>query len=92
MGEKPAWRRLTLRRSGPATGAPGSLVNTGIIIGSPLGGRVARSVYLHQVQQIFPWELVDRDAELAELAAFCTEPDVDPYVWWQGPRGQASRR
>ena len=46
---------------------------------------VARSVYLQQVQQIFPWQLIGRDAELAELEAFCTEPDGGSYVWWQGP-------
>jgi len=37
------------------------------------------------VQQIFPWELIGRDAELAELEAFCTTPAGRPYVWWQGP-------
>ena len=57
----------------------------GPIFGDPATGRVARSVYLDQVRQIFPWELVGREAELAELAAFCTAPDGGSYVWWQGP-------
>ena len=46
---------------------------------------VARSVYVQQVQQIFPFQLVGRNTELAELEAFCTRPDSGSYVWWQGP-------
>jgi hypothetical protein len=73
----------TVRRSGPATGGPGSIVNTGVMY---LDDRpVARSVYLRQVQEIFPFRLIDRNAELAELAAFCIQPDGSPYAWWQGP-------
>ena len=30
-------------------------------------------------------ELVGREAELRELAAYCTEPGRGPYVWWQAP-------
>ncbi|WP_116071912.1 P-loop domain-containing protein [Asanoa ferruginea] len=44
-----------------------------------------RSSYLEQVRQIAPATLVDRDAELAELAAFCTAPDGGPYAWWRAP-------
>ena len=72
----------TVRRSGSATGGTGSIVNTGVM---HLADRpVARSVYLQQVQQIFPFELVGRDSELEELEAFCTQPDGSSYVWWQG--------
>src|SRR5258708_5808257 len=85
VGDKPRWWRSVVRGSGPATGGDGSIVNTGILIGSLPAVRLAQSVYLHQVQQIFPGQLVGRDAELAELAAFCTKPDAGPYVWWQGP-------
>ena len=46
---------------------------------------VARSVYLRQVEQIFPFELVGREAELAELEAFCAGADSGSYAWWQGP-------
>jgi hypothetical protein len=82
VGDEPRLR-TTVRRSGLATGGPGSIVNTGVMY---LANRpVARSVYLWQVQQIFPFRLVGRDAELAELAAFCTGSDSDPYMWWQGP-------
>ncbi|WP_170292270.1 hypothetical protein [Actinoplanes teichomyceticus] len=46
---------------------------------------VVRSAYLEQVRRIAPPGLKDRDAELAELAAFCTgDPDYR-YVWWRAP-------
>lgn len=47
---------------------------------------VARSTYLEQVRRIAPPDppgLVGREAEIAELAAFCLEPDRGPYAWWQ---------
>ncbi len=45
-----------------------------------------RSSYLQQVRRIAPPDppgLLDREAELAELAAFCLEAGRGPYVWWQ---------
>ena len=49
-------------------------------------GPVVRSAYLEQVRRIAPPQLHDRDSELAELAAFCTEPNQGAYVWWRaGP-------
>ncbi|MFD5633542.1 hypothetical protein ACFWJM_05270 [Streptomyces sp. NPDC127077] len=48
--------------------------------------RPVRSTYLRQVERIAPPQLVDRDAELAELAAFCLEEQRGSYVWWRaGP-------
>jgi hypothetical protein len=48
-----------------------------------------RSAYLQQVRRIAPPNppgLIGREAELAELAGFCVEPDRGRYVWWQaGP-------
>jgi len=45
-----------------------------------------RSVYLAQVRQIAPPELVGREAELAELMRFCLGEQAGAYVWWQaGP-------
>jgi hypothetical protein len=45
-----------------------------------------RSAYLAQVRQIDPPVLVDREAELAELAGFCLDGQASSYVWWQaGP-------
>src|SRR5262249_15972014 len=49
--------------------------------------RAARSAYLEQVKRIAPPELVGREAELAELAAFCLERDRRPYVWWRAEAG-----
>ena len=49
-----------------------------------LSGPVARSAYMEQVRQISPPELRDRDSEMADLAEFCTSPDVGSYMWWQG--------
>jgi hypothetical protein len=46
-------------------------------------GSVVRSAYLEQVRRIAPAVLEDRERELAELAAFCTDPERGPYVWWQ---------
>ena len=49
-------------------------------------GRAAvRSAYRKQVERIVPPELVGREAELRELAAYCTEPGRGPYVWWRAP-------
>jgi hypothetical protein len=47
---------------------------------------VARSAYAEQVRRIAPPDppgLIGREAELAELAQFCTEPNRGPYVWWR---------
>jgi len=46
-------------------------------------GTAARSAYLQQVGRIAPPELIGREAELAELAAFCLKSDEGPYAWWQ---------
>ena len=48
-------------------------------------GSAVRSAYLEQVRRIAPVQLDDRDQELAELAAFCTEPGRGPYMWWRAP-------
>ena len=49
-------------------------------------GRVAvRSAYHKQVERIAPPKLVGREAELQELAAYCTELGRGPYIWWQAP-------
>ena len=44
---------------------------------------MARSAYLEQVEQIFPWRLVGRERELAELAGFCSGAGSEAYAWWQ---------
>lgn len=46
----------------------------------------ACSAYLEQVRRIAPDDLYDRDAELAELAAWCLDDEHDKtYTWWQAP-------
>ena len=85
------------RETQPGTpgGSPGSWVvhaeHGGVAAGS-IGtvnvgpGRAAvRSAYRKQVERIAPPELVGREAELRELAAYCTEPGRGPYVWWRAP-------
>jgi hypothetical protein len=42
-----------------------------------------RSVYLEQVKRIAPPRLLDRNAELSELAAFCGQDGGSGYVWWR---------
>jgi hypothetical protein len=46
---------------------------------------LGRSLYLEQVRQIAPENLQDRESELAELTAFCTQPGLGPYAWWRAP-------
>jgi hypothetical protein len=76
------------------TAEPVQLATNGLP--SMVRGRAAKTIaavdgpaYLQQVRRIAPPNppgLQGRDAELVELAAFCTEPDRGPYVWWQaGP-------
>ncbi|MBE8520689.1 hypothetical protein ILP97_24920 [Amycolatopsis sp. H6(2020)] len=48
-------------------------------------GEVPRSAYIEQVRRIAPAELVGRERELAELAAFCTAGEGGGYRWWRGP-------
>ena len=74
----PGPRGAHAERGGVAAGWIGT-VNMGP------GLAAARSAYRKQVEQIAPPELVGREAELRELAAYCTEPGRDPYVWWQAP-------
>lgn len=47
--------------------------------------RAVRSAYQHQVRTIAPAELLDRQPELEELAAFCTSPGNGGYLWWRAP-------
>ncbi|MFD0153209.1 hypothetical protein ACWGQ4_12720 [Streptomyces sp. NPDC055721] len=42
-----------------------------------------RSAYREQVRRIAPPELVGREAELAELVAFCRADSGPLYVWWR---------
>jgi tetratricopeptide (TPR) repeat protein len=44
---------------------------------------MARSAYQEQVRRLAPRELLDRDDELADLAAFCTADSGPAYAWWR---------
>lgn len=44
---------------------------------------VVRSAYLAQVRQIGPDQLLGREADLAELAEFCTVADGPAYRWYR---------
>ncbi|MCC5582157.1 hypothetical protein IMZ11_41850, partial [Microtetraspora sp. AC03309] len=83
MGESGQWKGAA-RQTGMASAGPGGYANSGIHIGDVHTTPLARSVYRDQVEQIFPWPLIGREAELAELAAFCAGGDDEGYVWWQG--------
>lgn len=53
------------------------------VVPSSMGERV-RNAYQAQVRDIAPDQLLDREAELDELVAFCAADQ--PYAWWQaGP-------
>jgi hypothetical protein len=79
-------RRAEVRETGAATAAVGGYANSGIHIGDATMAPGAPVVnrYVNQVRRIAPAELVDRAAELAELAEFCTAPAAaGQYGWWQ---------
>jgi hypothetical protein len=65
---------------------PGSVAAYSIgVVNVGAAGVAVRSAYRKQVERIAPPELVGREAELHELAAFCTEPGRGAYVWWRAP-------
>jgi hypothetical protein len=56
----------------------------GVLPPAPGSAQLVRSVYLEQVRDIAPDELIGREAELAEWAEFCA--GTEAYSWWQaGP-------
>ena len=57
-----------------------------------LGWAAVRSAYLKQMERIAPPELVGREAELRELAAYCTEPDRARMCGGGHWRGRVDRR
>ncbi|MEV7278558.1 hypothetical protein [Streptomyces sp. NPDC093111] len=76
MGEEPGERPVTVENG------------TGVVVVGD-GNRVVvgaappvRSAYEKQVELLAPAELVDREGELAELAAFC-RADGPGYLWWR---------
>ena len=77
-------------RSGPA--GDSTEIRADLTIRHVLPGMLqptARSAYLEQVRRIAPPDppgLMDREAEMAEMARFCLAPDGPSYAWWRaGP-------
>lgn len=68
--------------------APGAVAISGAGTVRLTGALPARSYYRDQIVQIAAQDLLDRDTELAELAAFCTVPDEDAptYRSWRAPK------
>nr|WP_042191570.1 hypothetical protein [Kibdelosporangium sp. MJ126-NF4]CEL20162.1 hypothetical protein [Kibdelosporangium sp. MJ126-NF4]CTQ97387.1 hypothetical protein [Kibdelosporangium sp. MJ126-NF4] len=77
-------RRIDANRTGAAEATSGGYANSGVHIGSIYSYPTARSRYREQVRQIAPPELVGRDSELAELAAFCA--GTRTYAWWRATK------
>ncbi|MGW7531458.1 ATP-binding protein [Amycolatopsis sp. NPDC054798] len=74
--------RITNQVLGPVTGKVVQIGHADSVtyVGTP----PAQSRYRQWVRQVAPEQLVGREAELAELARFCTAPDGAPaYVWWR---------
>ncbi|MFD9739865.1 hypothetical protein [Umezawaea sp. NPDC059074] len=65
-------------------GATGPVVQTGVHVGDVnlFTGVPVQTRYHKQVERVAPADLEGRDAELAELAAFCTSP-AGGYAWWR---------
>ncbi|RPF39332.1 hypothetical protein [Streptomyces sp. TLI_185] len=80
--------KQSVRRSGPAEASEGGVAVTGVVIGDVFAGarrQVPPSDYVHQIRRIAAPDLLDREAELAELGAFCSAKDGPAYGWWRAP-------
>jgi len=94
FGERQAAFRAKVKAAGTTFQPVGSPDRLEVLLFqalTELGGRGAGAVslagaaYLEQVRQIAPQELLGREGELAELAAFCTAPGGGAYAWWRAP-------
>ncbi|MFG3296837.1 hypothetical protein ACGF3G_49710 [Streptomyces sp. NPDC048179] len=80
--------RHAVSRSGAAEASDGGVAISGVVQGDVITEgrrRVPPSDYVHQIRRIAAPALLDREAELAELAAFCTAEDGPAYGWWRAP-------
>jgi hypothetical protein len=76
---------ITNTKTGQVTSV-GGYANSGVHVGDVnlYTGVPVRTWYRQQVCRIAPPELLDREVELAELAAFCTDPATRGcYSWWR---------
>ncbi|MGW2721613.1 hypothetical protein [Streptomyces sp. NPDC001492] len=80
-----------MSHTGAATASEGGLANTGYLaiesftLVQQAASSPPRSGYRYQVELIAPDVLHGRDAELSELADFCTAPEGPALAWWQAP-------
>jgi uridine phosphorylase len=86
---EPRWHTLA---ADLATPPPHTAPDTDSLDGAPYVGlssfqskdTVARTRYREQVRRIAPYELHDRQDELAALARFCADPGTaGEYCWWR---------
>ncbi|GAB3001458.1 tetratricopeptide repeat protein [Saccharothrix stipae] len=80
---------VRVSRTGDAiASAPGAVAISGVGTVQLTGAPPARSDYRHQIARIAKTPLRDREAELAELAAFCADADENApaYRWWRAPK------
>ncbi|MDX3696906.1 hypothetical protein PV726_43030 [Streptomyces europaeiscabiei] len=80
--------RQSVSRSGVAEASDSGVAISGVVQGDVITEgrrRVPPSDYVHQIRRIAAPALLDREAELAELAAFCTAEDGPAYGWWRAP-------
>ncbi|MEV6495536.1 hypothetical protein AB0M20_44005 [Actinoplanes sp. NPDC051633] len=87
MVERFSAARAVARNTGDASAKSGGVAISGAINGPvSIGVRpISRSAYQHQVRRIAPPLLEGRNAELAELERFCTDPGDGPYRWVRAP-------
>ncbi|MEV6242481.1 hypothetical protein [Lentzea sp. NPDC051838] len=81
--------KAKVSRTGDAIAtAPGAVAISGVATVHMTGPPPARSYYREQISQTVQSPLLDRDAELAELAEFCTSSDegAPAYWWWRAPK------
>lgn len=77
--------------TGAATAGEGGLANTGYLainsftLVQQAASAPPRSGYRYQVELIAPDIIRGREAELSELADFCTAPEGPALAWWQAP-------
>ncbi|GGT61140.1 hypothetical protein [Streptomyces purpureus] len=70
-------------RRSVAVGRDAGVVVTGDHNHLTLAPPPVRSAYAEQVRRIAPPELIGRERELAELAAFCLAGSGPSYAWWR---------
>ena len=76
-GPSERWR-LSAQDGGIVIGYIGNLTQS-------LSAPSVQSGYIEQVRRIAPNDLVKREAELAQLAAFCSNEQGAAYAWWRAP-------